>query len=175
MTSDPAATDDDDDKPTGRPAGPNYMTPTGHARLAGELEHLRRVERPRVVNEVADAAAQGDRSENAEYIYGKRRLREIDRRVRFLMRRLDIAQIVDPTVQRGDRAWFGAVVDIEDEAGALRTWQIVGEDEVDAAAGCISHRSPIGAALLGKAAGDDARVQTPAGTRTYTIVDVRYG
>jgi transcription elongation factor GreB len=156
-------------------ATPNYITPAGLQRLRAEVDHLVKVERPRVVNEVADAAAMGDRSENAEYIYGKRKLREIDRRLRFLTQRVDAAVPVDPgSPQRSDRVYFGATVVLEDEAGATRTWTLVGEDEVDASAGLISHRSPVGAALLGKQLDDEVKVQTPAGPRLFTIAAIRY-
>jgi transcription elongation factor GreB len=161
------------DKPT--PQLPNYITPEGHERLRAEHGNLVKRERPRVVNEVAEAAAQGDRSENAEYIYGKKRLREIDRRVRFLEQRLDAAQIVDPRQQtRRERVFFGATVTVEDEDGVARTWTIVGEDETDAQAAKISHRSPIGQALLGKALDDEIKVRTPGGERLYAIVGIGY-
>lgn len=154
----------------------NYITPDGFAKLRAELDHLLKVERPRVVEEVADAAAMGDRSENAEYIYGKRRLREIDRRIRFLNQRLDAAVVVDTAgPERSDRVFFGATVTLEDEAGATRTWHLVGEDEVDATAGRISYRSPIGAALLGRQVEDEVKVMTPTGPRLFTVVAIRYG
>lgn len=156
-------------------ATPNYITPAGLLRLRAEIDHLVQVERPRVVNEVAEAAAMGDRSENAEYIYGKRRLREIDRRLRFLTQRVDAAVPVDPGApQRKDRVYFGATVVLEDEAGGARTWTLVGEDEVDAGQGRISHRSPVGAALLGKQLDDEVKVHTPAGPRLFTIAEIRY-
>ena len=154
---------------------PNYITPAGYKRLVDELTDLRTVQRPKVVQEVADAAAQGDRSENAEYIYGKRKLREIDRRMRFLGKRIDAAVVVDPAAKRGAKVFFGAVVVLEDDDGAELEWQLVGEDEIDAARRRISWRSPIGAALLGKKEGDDVRVTTPSGPRSFTIVEVRYG
>jgi transcription elongation factor GreB len=154
---------------------PNYITPAGYRRLVDELTALRTVQRPKVVQEVSDAAAQGDRSENAEYIYGKRKLREIDRRMRFLGKRIDAAVVVDPAQQRGPKVFFGAVVVLEDDDGAELEWQLVGEDEIDAGHRRISWRSPIGAALLGKKEGDDVRVHTPSGPRGFTIVEVRYG
>lgn len=156
---------------------PNYITPEGFARLHDEVEHLTRKERPRVVQEVQDAAAQGDRSENAEYIYGKKRLREIDRRLNFLGARLKNVVVVDPAKSAGrDVVFFGATVDVEDEEGATLTWQIVGEDEVDPAAGRVSWRSPIGRALLKKRAGDAATYAKPEGARVeITILAVRYG
>lgn len=174
MTNDQLQVDDDDEvKPLA--AGPNYMTPECFSRLFAEREQLRKVERPRVVHEVAEAAAMGDRSENAEYIYGKKRLREIDGRVRFLDGRLDKAQVVDPAkTARRDRVFFGATVVAEDEAGAQRRWTLVGEDEVQAAEGRISYHSPIGAALLGKAVQDELSVKTPAGIRSYCILEIQY-
>ncbi len=156
-------------------ADPNYITPQGARKLSEELGRLRTVERPRVVQEVADAAAQGDRSENAEYIYGKKKLREIDRRMHFLTKRLEKAVVVDPAEQRGDKIFFGATVEIEDEDGERRTYQIVGEDEIDSAAGRISWRSPVGRSLLGKRAGDVITVRRPAGEAEMEIISVRYG
>src|ERR1700722_2263630 len=117
---------------------PNYIPPDGARRLSEELGRLRTVERPKTVQEVSDAAAQGDRSENAEYIYGKKRLREIDRRMRFLTKRLESAQVVDPKQQKGDKVFFGATVELEDEDGGRSVYRIVGEDEVDGGAGQIS-------------------------------------
>ncbi len=157
-------------------ADPNYITPEGARRLSEELGQLRTVERPRVVQEVADAAAQGDRSENAEYIYGKKRLREIDRRMRFLTKRLEAAVVVDPKSRAAsDKVFFGATVEIEDEAGARAAYRIVGEDESDSKKGDISWRSPIGRALLGKTIGDVITVRRPAGEVEIEIVAVRYG
>jgi transcription elongation factor GreB len=153
---------------------PNYITPQGFKRLADELTRLRTVDRPKIVQEVADAAAQGDRSENAEYIYGKKKLREIDRRMRFLGKRIDAAVVVDPATQKGPRVFFGATVVLEDDDGEEQEWRLVGEDEIDAARRRISWRSPIGAALLGRKEGDDVKVTTPAGTRRFSIVEVRY-
>ncbi len=153
---------------------PNYITPAGYRRLLDELADLRTVQRPRVVQEVADAAAQGDRSENAEYLYGKRKLREIDRRMRFLGKRIDAAVVVEPGQQRGPKVFFGATVTLEDEDGEELEWQLVGEDEIDGARRRISWRSPIGAALLGKKEGDEVRVRTPSGERSFAIVEVRY-
>ena len=153
---------------------PNYITPAGYKRLCDELGRLRTVDRPKVVQEVSDAAAQGDRSENAEYIYGKKKLREIDRRMRFLGKRIDAAVVVDPAQKRGERVFFGATVVLEDDDGSEQEVQLVGEDEIDGAARKISWRSPIGAALLGKREGDSVRVQTPAGVRTFEVVGVKY-
>jgi transcription elongation factor GreB len=153
---------------------PNYITPAGAKRLQEELGHLRSKERPKVVQEVADAAAQGDRSENAEYIYGKKRLREIDRRMHFLTRRLESAVVVAPDSQKGDRVFFGAIVEVEDEDGKTALYQIVGEDEIDLAHGRISWRSPIGKSLLKKMAGDTVLLRRPSGEMELTIVSVRY-
>ncbi|GAB5541806.1 MAG: transcription elongation factor GreB [Sandaracinaceae bacterium] len=152
---------------------PHYMTPAGHTALIEELARLGR-ERTRVVQGVADAAAEGDRSENAEYIYGKKRLREIDKKMRFLKKALDAAVVVDPKADRGDRVFFGATVVLEDDDGALVTYQLVGEHETDAGRGRISYRSPVGAALMRKNLDDEVRVQTPGGTRTLTISEIRY-
>ena len=156
---------------------PNYITPEGFARMMSEVEFLTRRERPRVVQEVQDAAAQGDRSENAEYIYGKKRLREIDRRLNFLGGRLKRAVVVDPAASAGkSQVFFGATVDVEDEEGALQTWHVVGEDEVDPAAGRVSWRSPLGRALLKKRAGDVTVYARPDGAKIeLTVLDVRYG
>lgn len=153
--------------------GPQYMTPAGHADLVEELARLGQ-ERTRVVQAVADAAAEGDRSENAEYIYGKRRLREIDRRMRFVRKTIEAAVVVDPTTDRGDRIFFGATVVLEDEAGEQLVYQLVGEHETDAARGRISYRSPVGAALMKKEVDEEVRVRTPSGLRHLTIVEVRY-
>jgi transcription elongation factor GreB len=155
-------------------ANPNYITPEGARRLSEELGRLRSVERPRVVQEVSDAAAQGDRSENAEYIYGKKKLREIDRRMRYLTKRLESAVVVDPKEERGDKIFFGATVEVEDEDGKRRSYRIVGEDEIDSKGGSISWKSPIGRALLGKKIGDVVTVQRPAGDLELEIVGVRY-
>jgi transcription elongation factor GreB len=162
---------DDDEKQF---AGPLYMTPEGYERLRAELEYLGSVERPRVVQGVADAAAEGDRSENAEYIYGKKRLREIDRRMRFLRKVLEAAQVVDPKVDRGDTVFFGATVVLESDTGETFTYQLVGEYETDASRGRISYRSPIGAALLRKKVDDEVTVDTPNGRKKLTIVEVIY-
>jgi transcription elongation factor GreB len=146
-----------------------YITPEGLRGLREELERLWTVERPRITREVADAAALGDRSENAEYLYGKRRLREIDRRIRFLSGRLDELTVVEPRSGPAERAWFGAFVTVEDEDGQRRTWQLVGPDETEAAARRISIESPLGRALLGRAVGDECRVARPRGPSTLVI------
>lgn len=152
----------------------NYITPDGARRLSEELGRLRSTERPRVVQEVADAAAQGDRSENAEYIYGKKKLREIDRRMRYLTKRLESAVVVDPKAQKGDKIFFGATVDVIDEEDRRAVYRIVGEDETDGKMGAISWRSPVGHALLGKSVGDVVVVQRPAGAIELEIVKVSY-
>ena len=157
------------------PGTPNYITPEGHARLFSELDQLLRVDRPKVVETVAWAASNGDRSENGDYIYGKRRLREIDRRIRFLTKRLEIAQVVDPALQAGnDQVFFGATVTVCDEAGASHTYRIVGVDETDLARGHISWISPLARALLKSREGDTVRFQSPAGPREIEVESVRY-
>lgn len=152
----------------------NLITPTGYERLITELRHLAEVERPRLVDEVHQAALQGDRSENAEYIYGKKRLREIDKRMGFLKRRLDAAKVIDPARQSGERVLFGAKVELEDDAGALKTWQIVGEDEADPSRQTISWKSPVGRAVLGRLAGEAVTVETPKGTRDMLILSITW-
>ena len=142
--------------------------------MRDELDQLWRVERPRVTQEVADAAAQGDRSENAEYIYGKRRLREIDRRVRFLSKRLDEVKIVSEAPTDPRRVFFGAWVELEDEDGNEKTYRIVGADESDLEKGYISIDSPVARGLLGKRDGDEVTVRVPKGDVVYTITGVRY-
>jgi len=151
-----------------------YITPEGAKKLREELDHLWTVERPRVTQEVADAAAQGDRSENAEYIYGKRRLREIDRRVRFLSKRLDEITVVTEAPADGGRVHFGAWVEVEDEDGDEHTWRIVGADESDLRSGAISIDSPVARALIGKREGDEVTVKVPKGDVVYTITGIRY-
>jgi transcription elongation factor GreB len=153
--------------------GPLYMTPDGHGRLKVELEALG-TERAKVVQTVSDAAAEGDRSENAEYIYGKRRLRQIDSRMRHLRKIVEAAVLVDPTLDRGERVFFGAQVTLR-QGAALTTYQLVGDYETDADKNRISYRSPLGAALLKKEEGDLVTVDTPNGKRTCEIVRVRYG
>jgi transcription elongation factor GreB len=166
---------DEDDEQEPAPRGKQYITRAGAQRLHEELLRLLKHDRPRVTAEVSAAAAQGDRSENAEYIYGKKRLREIDRRLRFLQRRLDVCTVVEPTDQT-DRArvYFGATVTLEDEDGARLRYQIVGSDELDARGGKISMESPIGRALLGKRAGDTLEVVRPRGEVELTILAIDY-
>jgi len=154
--------------------GSKYSTPEGAARLRAELEELWSRERPAVTRAVAEAAAMGDRSENAEYIYGKRRLREIDRRVRFLRQRLDGLKVVSvPPADRG-RVYFGAWVTLEDARGENRRLRIVGPDEFDREPGFISMDSPLGKALLGRRADDELEVELPAGRQAFTIIAIDY-
>ncbi len=158
-----------------RPRGSRYITAEGAKRMQDELEQLWRVERPRVTQEVSDAAAQGDRSENAEYIYGKRRLREIDSRVRFLGKRLEELTVVrEPPNQTDGRVYFGAWVELEDEDGARMTYRIVGPDEAEAKSGFISMDSPVGKALLGKRIDDEVVVRRPKGEAAFTVIAIRY-
>ena len=154
--------------------GSKYITPEGASRLRAELDELWRVERPAVTQAVAEAAAQGDRSENAEYIYGKRRLRDIDRRERFLRRRLDGMVIVSEPPGDRTRVFFGAWVTIQDESGARRRHRIVGPDEFDQGAGYISMDSPLGRALFGKRIGDEFEIELPTGAASIRIKAIEY-
>ncbi len=157
---------------------PTYMTPEGARRLQAELAELRGRQRPKIVQEVADAAAQGDRSENAEYIYGKKKLREIDRRIHFLVKRLESTTVVDPAARpdgERERIFFGATVDVEDEDGNVASYQIVGEDEIDLTRGRISYRSPLARALLKRKEGETVLFRKPSGEVELTIVSVKYG
>jgi len=168
-----------DDAPTLVPGTKNYMTPGGFARLKAELDHLLGKERPELVATIAWAAGNGDRSENGDYIYGKRRLREVDRRIRFLGKRLDAAQVVDPAARRGDdddadRVFFGATAVIRNLRGEERTVSIVGVDEIDTARGYISWVSPMARALLKAREGDTVTLMTPGGEEELEIVAVRY-
>ncbi|MGI5828609.1 MAG: GreA/GreB family elongation factor [Bradymonadia bacterium] len=151
-----------------------YISPAGFKALKDEFDYLKSVERPRVVNEVAEAAAQGDRSENAEYIYGKRRLREIDRRLRFLLHNFNNLQIIDPKLDRGDRVYFGATVTLLDnDTGEEIRYQILGPlDSLDDEH--ISYRSPVGAVLLGKCCDDEVTIKTPTKRRSFTIIELSY-
>ena len=175
-----AADDDDDIEPVSPlPAGSrNYMTPGGFARLNGELEQLVHRERPELVVTVAWAAGNGDRSENGDYIYGKKRLREIDRRIRYLIKRLDVAEVVDPAASRDDemtdQVFFGATVTIDNARGERRTVAIVGVDEIDTARGYISWVSPMARALTKAREGDTVTLRTPGGAEEIEIVEVRY-
>lgn len=153
---------------------PNYLTPSGARKLAQELDQLMTIQRPKVVREVAEAAAHGDRSENAEYIYGKKKLREIDRRVRFLTKRLDSAVVVDPREQGGNIVRFGAKVVVEDPDGRQLSYHLVGPDESDPLAGKLSFQSPFGRALMQHKVGDEVIVRRPAGNLELSIVGVSY-
>jgi transcription elongation factor GreB len=181
FTSEEAAESDDGDivEASPLPAGArNYMTPGGFARMRRELDMLVSKERPELVATVAWAAGNGDRSENGDYIYGKKRLREIDRRIRFLVRRLDTAEVVDPAMPRDDdaasRVYFGATVTVAGGSGGERTVSIVGIDEIDTARGYISWISPMARALLKAREGDTVTVHTPGGIEELDVVDVRY-
>ena len=152
----------------------NYITPAGYIRLKSELKALVEVERPELVKTVAWAASNGDRSENADYLYGKKRLREIERRMRFLIKRLEIAEVVDPRDQDQDRAFFGATVTYRDSRGGEHTVSIVGTDEVDPARGRVSWVSPIASALLKSREGDAVTLSTPAGDEPLQVLAIRY-
>jgi len=162
-------------RPTPRPPRSRYITPAGDLRLREEFDRLWTEERPKVTREVSEAAAQGDRSENAEYIYGKRRLREIDSRLEFLDKRLKELQVVEPQDPGDGSVRFGAWVALEDALGNRVEYRIVGPDEFDVAEGRISMDSPVGAALLGKHCGDEVTVRRPKGDAVFEVVDVRYG
>lgn len=152
----------------------NYISPKGHQKLITELEQLLKVERPEITKLIQWAASNGDRSENADYLYGKRRLREIDRRIRFLTQRLDAAVVVDPEKIKSEKIQFGATVDVVDEDGNEKRFTIVGVDEVDTAKGRISWQSPIGKTLLGKSEGDEVLIRIPAGEITFEVVSITY-
>jgi transcription elongation factor GreB len=156
------------------PRPPRYITPEGFRRIAAEREHIWTVLRPRIVAEVEAAAALGDRSENAEYLYGKRKLRELDRRLRFLAQRMDELTVVDPRPHPSGRAYFGAWVIIEDAGGDERSYRLVGPDEADAAAGRISVEAPLGRALLGRQPGDTVHLETPSGSVTVELLSVSW-
>ena len=157
-----------------RPRGSRYITPEGEASLRAELQQLWKVERPQVTQAVHEAAKNGDRSENGDYIYGKRRLREIDSRVRFLLKRLDEVEVVSRPPNDTSRVFFGATVTLENDTGEERRWRIVGPDEFDLAAGRLSMDSPMARAMLGKSLDDEVRVASPAGEQHYYIVDISY-
>jgi transcription elongation factor GreB len=167
---------DERDPRDAAPSGPfrNYMTPAGYRRLNEELNRLWKEERPKLVETIAWAASNGDRSENGDYIYGKRRLREIDRRIRFLSKRLDTAEVVDNAGKNHDRVYFGATVTIEDEEGQRRVVHIVGADELDPARGRVSWISPVAKALMNAAVGDVVQVRTPSGPVETEVIDIRY-
>jgi transcription elongation factor GreB len=158
------------------PAGvKNYITPQGHARMKAEFLHLMDVERPEMVSVVSWAAKNGDRSENGDYLYGKKRLREIDRRIRFLTKRLDIAEIIDPATREDtDQVFFGATVTLLDDKKQEHTYSIVGMDEIDLAHGRVSWISPIAKVLIKAREGDVVRLSTPGGERELEIIEVVY-
>jgi transcription elongation factor GreB len=162
-------------RPTERPPRSRYITPAGQLKLQEEFDRLWLEERPRVTREVSEAAAQGDRSENAEYIYGKKRLREIDSRLEFLTKRLDELKVVVPQDRDDGKVYFGAWVKLEDAEGEEVEYQIVGPDEFDVETRRISMDSPMGRALLGKSEGDEVTVSRPKGDAAFEIIAVRYG
>ena len=174
--SDDAPDDDGPDDGPALPAGqPNYITPAGLKRLQDELQNLLRVERPKTVEVVAWAAGNGDRSENGDYLYGKKRLREIDRRVRFLGKRLEIARVVDPAAQKNrDQVFFGATVTYANEDDSEKTVTIRGVDEADLSRGEVSWISPVARALLKTRVGDTVELRTPAGPTTIEVVRIEY-
>lgn len=174
-----AESDEDEDIPAAPPPLPagtrNYLTPAGYARLRQELVSLLDVERPKMVETVSWAAKNGDRSENGDYLYGKKRLREIDRRIRFLTHRLDLAEVVDPSVHHGgDQVFFGATVTYATDDGAERTLTIKGIDEADSLAGEVSWIAPIARALLKARVGDTVSLVTPAGPERIEVLGVQY-
>jgi transcription elongation factor GreB len=155
--------------------GKNYITPAGYAQLRNELLELIDIERPKIVDIVHWAASNGDRSENGDYLYGKKRLREIDRRIRFLTKRLEIAEVVDPSQHTGsDQVFFGATVRFADDEGAERTITIMGIDEADSRASQVSWVSPVARALLKARVGDEVQLSTPGGVRTLEVLGVYY-
>lgn len=171
--------DSDDEEEFGAPAIPagvkNYMTPQGHQRMKDEFLQLMDVERPEVVNIVHWAASNGDRSENGDYIYGKKRLREIDRRIRFLTKRLDLAEVFDPRIHHGsEQIYFGATVTYENQHGEMHTVTIVGVDEFDPLQGKISWISPVARALIKARVDDTVTLRTPGGIEELTILEVNY-
>ncbi len=157
-----------------RKRGSAYITPEGEKTLREELHQLWKVERPEVTQAVHEAAKNGDRSENGDYIYGKKRLREIDSRVRFLNKRLDELEVVTRPPGDTDKVFFGAWVTLEDEDGGEQRWRIVGPDEFDVSTGRLSMDSPMARAMLGKRLDDEVRVETPNGARVYIVVDISY-
>ena len=174
--ADADADDDAELAPPALPAGTkNYLTPPGYARLRAELLELLDVERPKIVEVVSWAAKNGDRSENGDYLYGKKRLREIDRRIRFLTKRLDIAEVADPSQHHGrDQVFFGATVTYVNQRDEQRTITIKGIDEVDNLQGEISWVSPIARALLKTRVGDEVQLMTPGGLEQIEVVEVHY-
>jgi len=167
--------DDDVEAPVLPGGAKNYITAAGHRRLRDELKTLLDDERPKMVETVSWAAKNGDRSENGDYLYGKKRLREIDRRIRFLTKRLDIAEVVDPGVHHGnDQVFFGATVRFASEDGEERTIRILGVDEAESARGEVSWVAPIARALLKARVGDEVRLVTPRGVETIEVLEVSY-
>jgi transcription elongation factor GreB len=171
--------DDDDDTELEAPTLPhgakNYITAAGYQRLRSELMTLLDQERPKIVETVSWAAKNGDRSENGDYLYGKKRLREIDRRIRFLTKRLDVAEVVDPSLHHGnDQVFFGATVRFASDQGEERTIRILGVDEAESARGEVSWIAPIARALLKARVGDEVRLVTPRGVETIEVLEVRY-
>ncbi|MHB9119189.1 MAG: transcription elongation factor GreB [Burkholderiales bacterium] len=173
--SDDAEEDELDAAPALPPGSKNYITPTGYRRLKEEFDHLWHKERPALVQTISWAASNGDRSENGDYIYGKKRLREIDRRIRFLSKRLDNAEVVDPAQREGcDQVFFGATVTVCGADGAEHIYSIVGMDEADAGRGLISWISPLARALLKAREGDTVSLRTPGGVEELEVLEVRY-
>ena len=160
-------------RPKGKPAS-KYITPEGYRRLNEELQRLRKEERPPITKSVQEAAAQGDRSENAEYIYGKKQLREIDRRIRFLSKRLDGMNVVERVPEDTGKVFFGAWVEVEDDDGKVERFRLVGPDEADGSRGEISIDAPLARALLGKRVDDEAWVRTPNGERCLYVNRIWY-
>jgi transcription elongation factor GreB len=177
FTKEPEGLEEDDLEPEHdleQPLAKNYITPAGYRRLKDELTRLWELERPKLVETIAWAASNGDRSENADYLYGKRRLREVDRRIRFLSKRLEIAEVVDDAGRDPEQVFFGATVTYADRSGAERTVSIVGIDEVDPARGRVSWISPIAKALLRAREGDTVTVRTPGGAEEIEVREIRY-
>ena len=175
ITKEKESEDEDIELPPLPVGSKNYITPHGYARLRGELFDLIDNERPKVVEIVHWAASNGDRSEHGDYLYGKKRLREIDRRIRFLTKRLEIAEVVDPRIHHGsDQVFFGATVTYSDDVGAQRTITIMGVDEADSSQAQVSWMSPVARALLKAREGDEVALPTPAGVRILEVVEVRY-
>ena len=155
-------------------SSPNYITHIGFEKLQVEFRELFQNERPKLVETIAWAAGNGDRSENGDYIYGKKRLREIDKRLKFLRDRIESAQVINPSEVKSEKIVFGATVEILDEDGESKSLQIVGEDETEPSSNRISWKSPVAKALLGKKVGDEVKVERPAGTTYYEVIKVEY-
>ncbi|MBE03103.1 transcription elongation factor GreB [Marinobacter lutaoensis] len=161
-------------KASGNGGRPRYITPEGERAMREELQYLWKVKRPQVTQAVREAAALGDRSENAEYIYGKKQLREIDRRIRFLSKRLEDVTVVDRLPEDRTRVFFGAWVTIEDDDGQEQTYRLVGADEFDLSKGYLSINSPLARSLVGKRLDEEVRVRTPDGFKTVVVTDIQY-